>query len=338
MKQYLLILLFLIFSATNIATAKELKSITICSQNLSNFGFVETVRKRAKKTSTELSSQRKSLVNNFVKGDCDLIATQEVISKNPKEAEEVLKLLGTDLEKRLNQSFQVISGKSNDPLSKLGYIFRSDLFKLKSTKSYSDYLLKKLTKLEKNRYFSRGPLRIDLDIQGQDLGLTLFNFHFKSVASYHSFDSSNYKFEFDRIQMAAGLYEITTDFSRYQPERIIVLLGDRNSDADSASAKVLSGELSISHFQERICHLTKSLKPSCPQELKRYDYFTSIFKDLNPTLTSTKFRLIDDILVPTSFAKHFQNSLNQKFFAKQLVINKDASDHPLLITKLILNP
>ncbi len=314
-------------------------SIRICTQNLGNFGYVKTVAERTEKSEAQLDKQRLALAKRFWQAKCDLIATQEVISKNPSEAVKVLELLASSLAELTKKKYLVLSGRSNDPLSKQGYIFRADLFHLDFALSYSYYLLKPITRWEKNRYFSRGPLRIDLTEIRTGRKLTLFNFHFKSIAAFNSFDSAKFGFEYDRVQMAQGLYDIAREVENQNPTRVFILLGDRNSDNYSASSKVLAGELDLSHFQQKLCSLSKDHTASCNLKFSDQAEYISLLQqaEIGPKQLAKpfkKFKRIDDILISQQSLDQMSKSERKKISVKMLAIDKDASDHPLYYIKL----
>ena len=326
--------LFLIISNSSLAEAR------ICTQNLFNFGKFEAVQKRLKKSKSQLELQELALAKRIIDARCELVAVQEVISRTPKEAEETLQILSDRIFKLTKKRFGVISGKSNDPLAKLGYLYRKDLFKINFSKSYSYYLLPHITKHDKNRYFSRGPLRIDIDYLPSNTKLSIFTFHFKSVASYHSYDSSGYRYEYDRIQMAQGLFDIASEVSRSRPDNIIVLLGDRNSSGDSASGQVLSGEINLNYFTQKVCQLSESSMAYCPKSaIEKSTFFSLINKDpdvaLRQKMTMKKYSFIDDLLISTKDLDYArEKNKNNDYQVDFIKPDLKASDHPLFFVDL----
>ncbi len=307
--------------------------IRICTQNLGNFGDHEVVIKRTNKSKKELLKQKAALTKSFYQAKCDLIATQEVISSTPEDAIKVLESLASELSKLTHKKYLVVSGQSNDPFSKQGYILRQDLFRLEYAESYSDYLLKPLTRWEKNRYFSRGPLRIDLREIKTGQKLTLINFHFKSKAAFHSFDSTKFQFEYDRLQMAQGLHDIANNIQKELPENLMFLLGDRNSTYESASARTLAGEIDLSHFKQQICQLSKDLTADCNTKLPTKPKYISLLEQAGKTLYPNEkiiknFTRIDEILIAKKSLETLQKN-NYKISAKMLARDLIASDHSL---------
>ena len=315
----------------NDLNAQESQKLIFCTQNLFNFGLPEDVKLRdKKKTVGFLRNQEKHLIARFIEAKCDLIAIQEILSQHDRNTDYVLKKIARHIFVKTNKKFLYNTGKSND-IAKLGYLFDASIFKMNFASSYANYILPKLNDFERNRYFQRGPLRIDLEVIKTGRKFSIFNFHFKSASSF-SYDPAKYKFELDRMQMAAGLNEIIQNTKAEIPDTIILMLGDRNSKPKTASAKILYGEYLFEHFSNNYCQITKELTPYCDKNLKKSPNFISLINPDNDYLVNY-YNKIDDIIIDKR--KVFgANAPIQNFKASEIEPDKKASDHPLLWVEL----
>lgn len=318
--KYLLVLFFpFLLCAEN--------NFTVCTQNLYNYGEVKAVAKRTKKSARDLDIQKKGFVKLFVKADCDVIAVQELIGNKLKEVELVLKNLTNELNQASNKNFTYQTGNSND-IAKLGFLYSQNKFRKTFSRSYSKHLLPKINYNERNRYFSRGPLRLDLENITTSEKYSFYNIHFKSQSSFHLHDSSGYKFEFDRMQMAQALKDIASS-----SDSTTIILGDRNSKANSASANILFGKYDLNYFKENLCKLSDSREARCRDSVDNSSIFYSTFYN-DPDIKDKT--LIDDIIIDrsNSFKGKFNAVSKFDFNTGMFNSKREVSDHPLLWLKL----
>lgn len=312
-------------------------SITICTQNLNNFGLPALERLREKRSREEREVKRGELVARFIEANCDLIALQEIISRDPEEGEEALSKL---IAKSPLGSYLAYTGESQDPLSRVGFLVNPQVAKVIKTHSYADRELPKLSAYQRPRLFSRGPFEIELElVSGERKGskLRLITFHFKSKYGSAS-DPVGRGWETYRMEIAEKLREIA--LSRVEEQAIpTLLLGDRNSTPDSASAKILTGILELQDFQELSgCMVSKGGIPYCPMSrAKRTASFTSVFDVVAQRVYKGshnyrgKYHWIDDIL-------YYRGGSRASFTSTRLVsAGAKASDHALLATTIKFN-
>ena len=121
-------------------------------------------------------------------------------------------------------------------------------------------------------------------------------------------DPSNTEFEISRMEMAEALREIVKKEQQRLGEKVIfVVLGDRNSTPETASAKILSGELRLKDFLKKRCRLDKKNELECKNTPKHQRVLLPLFetrKKRNPRdykggsyRYKRKMTLIDEILI-----------------------------------------
>jgi len=204
---------------------------------------------------------------------------------------------------------------------------------------------------QKPRLFSRGPLEIQLRVKSRERSpskiVALVNFHFKSKHGA-SRDPAKLEWETYRMEMAEGLRRVV--INRHEQgfnsgETILVVLGDRNSHFDAASAKILEGILTLNHFRgEGVCRLSKRGVPLCqagralPQRL-----FSVLLTDPEAKLLSGTFSFentyswLDDILMPAESLRFtWQDYDVEGNYASEVIYEPElASDHGM--TRVSLN-
>lgn len=329
-------IIFLVFFSCNSLTA-DTYTFRACTQNLSNYGDNKIAYKRTKKTNQDLKNQKEKLTTRLLLAKCDIISVQEVLAKDLDGSMKVLETLADELYRKSKIKFEYVSGKANDPQAKLGFLYKSNLFEELLSKSYYNENLPRLSKYERNRHFSRGPLRLDLKIKKNNQNVSFFNFHFKSHSTYGGFDSSGYAFEQDRMQMAQALKDIVLETKRANPKNILILLGDRNGSANSASAKILSGELKLTFFNSNLCKLRENSQSSCPKHLNYTPSLVPLISNdpdihSNSFVRNTSYKLIDEILIDRSSEKYVLEEKNRAsdYEAGLLPPDLPVTDHPLL--------
>ena len=289
--------------------------ITICSQNLQNYGRLKDAARRVKGLDQAgLFEKRSDLVRRFHDARCDVIALQELIGANEEYAKQALKELVEMLQYRTNRWFDIYLSPSNDKALRLGYLVAKDTATLRGMTSYRAVELPKISEMQKPRLFSRGPFEIRLQVNGKDGAssrlIKLVTFHFKSRA-FNSRDGAELEWETYRMEMAEALRTIVLNRHKSSLEgdgSLVVLLGDRNSHFDTASAKILSGELNLRSFQGTApCRLSKRGVPLCKPGNVNPPLFTSVLttdpevkRTAGSYLFEKTFSWLDDILIPTA--------------------------------------
>lgn len=326
--------------------------LTICSQNLENFGTFTYVKSRAGNiTFEEYSIKQEALIKRFIAISCDVIAVQEILSENVFQAEEALKQLSEMLKLRSNRIFDYRTAESNDRRRRLGFLVAKDRANIINKVSYARVELPKIAYKQRQRYFSRGPLEIQLTAFGRGKSsnrqITIINFHFKSKSTKGGMDPTGLDFESYRVEMAEALrmiYEQRHMESVLEGKQVLVLLGDRNSHYDVASAKVLDGTIKLTDFQGSApCRMSNRGAPLCEVKTASPPKLFSVLTNDPETklLEGTHkykniYSWIDDILMPAkslpfAWAEPFkEGNYDSGVFYK---FGK-ASDHALVYTKL----
>ena len=324
--------------------------VIICSQNLHNYGQIESVKKREPRVTKEsLAEQESALIKRFVDASCDLIAVQEVLGKSESDANAALERLAVLLRGKTGRIFRPIVGTSGDPLSRVGFLVAMDRGELVNSLSYSRVELPKFADKDRPRFFGRGPLEIQVVVKGRGESapktVTLVNMHFKSKGGKDR-DPAELDWETYRIQMAEALRRIleqrhSNAFA--QRDNILVVLGDRNSHWDAASAKVLEGTLTLDMFRDTTCRLSKRGVALCKDSESRPQRLFSVLTSDPQTKVrqgsyhyKSEFSWLDDILLPAESLSYGWDTFDSEGdYASGVIYEpKAASDHALVYLKL----
>lgn len=323
----------------------------VCSQNLHNYGSLNDVRVRIPDINSEQLEQKElALVSRFNEVGCDLIAVQEVLGGSIDEAEAALVRLAQLLRRRTNRIFRVYVGESNDRFSRLGFLVAADRADVLGTLSYSRVELPKLIEGERPRMFSRGPFELQLRVKALAGSyvklLTAVTFHFKSQRGAAT-DPAALDWESYRMQMAEAVRRIVEERHRQALESgevLLVLTGDRNSNFDTASARILEGTLQLDSFRgDGDCRLSKRGVPLCRPDISKPQRYFSVLTtdpDVRSTLGTYLYKRVyswlDDILVPAPTLVAARRDYDGVGSYASGVIHKypDASDHGLVYVKL----
>jgi hypothetical protein len=275
---------------------------------------------------------------------------QEVIGRSDEAAKAALEVLSHRLKRVTNRIFDVAAATPGEGGMTVGFLVARDRAEIANTVSYAKVELPKIVAKQKPRLFPRTPLELQLLVRSRDTEVpktvTLVNFHFKSKRGGQG-DPTGLEWETYRMEMAEALRRIVERrhaASFASGESLLILLGDRNSNFDVASARILEGTLALASFQnEAPCRLSKRGLPLCkagqsyPQRL--FSVLTA-----NPTTRSLpgtfsykgEYSWLDEILMPGEglpFA--WESAVSEGRYASGVVYTpKDASDHALVWVKL----
>ncbi len=325
--------------------------LTVCSQNLNNYGSLGKMKARLPGMTAEGAQEKESaLIARFLTAGCDVIALQELIAENEEAGEIVLKKFADQLRFKSGRFFQPVVGPSNDRLLRNAFLFAQDRAELLHSTSYYRVELPRISPAQKPRYFSRGPLEIQLNVKGKDDApakvVSLVDFHFKSKAGSKT-DATGLEWETYRMEMSEALRRVVEN--RYarafaSGETILLLLGDRNSNFDSASAKILDGSLPLKLFQDEApCRLSKRGVPLCQAETmlpqRLFSVLTGDSKTrLQPGTLQYKnvYSWIDDILMPAESLPFAWREANSEGHYQSGIVYRPtaASDHALVYVTL----
>jgi endonuclease/exonuclease/phosphatase family metal-dependent hydrolase len=326
--------------------------LTICSQNLQNYGLLQDMRSKSSAIDAQaLKEKEASLIRRFLRARCDVIAVQELLGKNEEVATQALQQLADAIKQRTNRIFNVKTGASNDRLLRNGYLVARDRASILNTLSLAKVELPRISDRQKPRFFPRGPLEIQLSVKPTGSStlrktVSIINFHFKSKATSAD-DPTGLEWETWRMEMAEALRRLYTQRHRRAfetGETLLVLLGDRNSHFDSASARILDGGLRLKDFQvEGQCRLSKRGVPLCkPGARKTPKLFSVLTLDPEVRNQPGTFRVgrtyywLDDILLAEpslSFARAGEGA-EADYDSGVVYAPEDASDHALVYVRL----
>ena len=330
---------------------RGLPELVLCSQNLENYGLFEAVKARVSgRDADDFQEKQKDLVTRFVRTGCDVIAVQELLGSKEEAARQGLQQIADALRVRTNRIFEVEVDVSNEGGSRVGYLVAKDRAEVLHTVSYARVELPKLTEKQRPRLFSRGPLELQLSVKPRGEGkakiVNLINFHFKSRAGAQD-DPAQLEWEGYRMEMAEALRRIVENRhaqSFADGETLLVLMGDRNSNFDLASAQILYGVLSLKHFQENgPCRLSKRGVPLCQGDTALSQRLFSVLlgdpevRTRPGTFTfKNVYSWIDDIMMPAeSLPFAWKDAVTEGRYESGVVYEpKDASDHALVYVKL----
>ena len=325
--------------------------LVVCSQNLANYGSINDVRTRDPgMTPEDLRLKEQNLAKRFVRRGCDAIAVQEILGKTVEAGTKALQSLALALRRRTGRIWAVKTGESSDPFARVGFLVATDRAEIMTAASYSNVELPKTVPNQRPRLFARGPIEVQLRVKGRDgtfpKVVTLVNFHFKSKRGAKD-DPTGLQWETFRMEMAEALRRLV--IKRHEKafrtgESIIVLLGDRNSNFDAASANILEGALTLKHFQEGgPCRLSKRGVALCQPNSVRPRYFSSVLQT-DPQVKllpgtffyGNEFSWLDDILLPTEALRFaWQDAASEGDYSSSVTYSeKSASDHAMVSVAL----
>lgn len=324
--------------------------VTICSQNLENFGSYEDSKVRNPGLSSDDFQQKElALARRIASKGCDIVAVQEVLGKDDDKALAALKELTSTLKRITNRVYEARVGPTLDKFSHVGFLTAVDRVEVMNHLSYAKVELPKLLANEKPRLFIRAPFEIQVSVRapgGPAKSISLINFHFKSRRG-SSGDPAELEWETYRMAMAEAIRRIAElrharAFS--SGESMLVLLGDRNSHFDCASARILEGSLVLKQFQEGgVCRLSKRGVPLCQAgsnlPAKLFSVLTSDPQTkLLPGTEQFKeeYSWLDDILMPSESLRYAWERFDTggDYNSGVVYTDRHASDHAMVWVKL----
>jgi len=326
-----------------IFSARAPERLTICSQNLANYGLPDEVAYRVNsKKELPLEEREKLLVKRFREAECHIIAVQEVVGRTAESARAGLSRLAEILSSMSGKRFIPIVGEANRGDVRVGFLVATENITVERVVSYAGALLPPLEKGEKFQRLSRGPLV--LQVRWGNQRLTLVAIHLKSKYGGGR-DPYRLQFELLRMQMAEHLrILVETHFSEnlLRNDEWVIIMGDRNSRQESASNRILRGEQSLVDFRSNgSCIVSRAGESVCVGGVAarepRFDSLLSKrFLQGKPSGTyqfGAHFEWIDDILVNRwSLIQALMRGETPR--SRVLVEPKGASDHALVATTL----
>ncbi len=325
--------------------------LIVCSQNLKLFGSFGALNlSKVSYSRSQHDAKLRDLAVRFASVNCDVIAVQEVMAKSATDGELALGELAGELRKRTNRFFKAVVAPPKEGQMTNGFLIASDRAAVLQSVPYARVELPRISKKQRPRLFSRPPFEIQLSVRARESDsvkiVSLVNFHFKSKRGAKD-DPSGMEWETYRMEMSEALRQIVE--SRHKDafasgESILLLLGDRNSNFDVASARILEGSLSLSSFAEKgPCRMSKRGLPLCRAET---DFTRKLFSVIssNKMLQSYpgtfvykgEYSWLDDILMPAESLRYaWRTAYSEGDFSSGIVnAPKDASDHSMVYVKL----
>jgi predicted extracellular nuclease len=325
--------------------------LVVCSQNLKLFGTYAVMKARSpgyKLSQYELKVEE--LVTRFRREQCDVIAVQEVMGKSEAEGKAALAELIRVLRRDTGRIYESRIAPPADGAMTTGFLVARDRAEILQAFSYARVELPRISKKQKPRIFSRMPLEIQLAVTSREGELrktvSVVNFHFKSKRGGEG-DPTGLEWETYRMEMSEALRRILEarhEGSFASGESVLLVLGDRNSNFDVASARILEGSLTLGSFMSGgPCRLSKRGVPLCKvdSELPRklFSVITSN-KDAMPQSGTFSYKgeysWLDDILMPAESLRYAWTTAYSEgsYNAGALYTPKDASDHAMVYVKL----
>lgn len=319
------------------------EQLTICSQNLANYGLPEEVARRVtSKKGVSLELREKLLVERFRRAGCQIIAVQEVVGQTAKAARAGLERLATQLSLATTRRFVPFLGEANSGDVRVGFLVSTEQLIVERAVSYAGALLPQLERGERFQRLSRGPLVVQ--VRWGKRRITLVAIHLKSKYGGGR-DPSRLQFELLRMQMAEHIRLLAE--AHFASELIgdhewFIVLGDRNSRPESASNRILRGDASLSDFRSTGgCIVSKGGESICAGEPHpREPRFDSVLvrRFIEGEAKGTyqfreRFEWIDDILI-NRWA--LRPAIQQGETPRTQVVwePKGASDHALVAVTL----
>jgi len=325
--------------------------LVVCSQNLKLFGSFGALQLSKNSYSKEQYDEKvRDLGARFASVGCDVIAVQEVMAKTEADGEIAMAALVAELRRRTNRFFKVVVAAPKEGQMTNAFLVASDRASILQSVPYGRVELPRTSKKQRPRLFSRPPLEIQLSVRARESEIvkivSLVNFHFKSKRGAKD-DPSGMEWETYRMEMSEALRQIVE--SRHQDafasgESILLLLGDRNSNFDVASARILEGSLSLSSFAEKgPCRMSKRGLPLCRADT---DFPRKLFSVIssNRALQSYpgtfeykgEYSWLDDILMTAEGLRYaWRTAYSEGDFNSGIVSTpKEASDHSMVYVQL----
>jgi len=324
--------------------------LVVCSQNLAEYGIYRPGGEDDEEAQAAYQRKEEALTRRFTGQGCDVIALQEILAKDQEAGTNVLEHLAAVLRRASNRFYDVKSGLSNDSRHRNGFLVARDRAEILDSLSYARVELPKLAKEQKPREFARGPLELQIRVKpfgdSPSKTVTLVTFHFKSKRGSGG-DPAEQEWETWRMEMAEALRRVVE--SRHAQsfasgETLLILIGDRNSNFDTASARILEGVLTLGNFQgEAPCRLSKRGVPLCQAGTSRpQKLFSVLTGDPETHLAPGTFKYkkiyswLDDILMPAESLRFAWKNFDSSGDYDSGVISDPpaASDHAMVYVKL----
>ncbi len=323
------------------------EDLVICSQNLQMFGTLKSVKREMKgMTQARYDKKVNGLIERFTSEECDIIGVQELLGKPGKGLEDGIDVLIERLAKE-GRSYGYIYGEGEDRFIRVGYLYAKDKVTPVRINSYRRVELPRLLANNRPQFYLRAPLEVEFAVRGEKpKKIVVVNIHFKSQAGGKG-DPAQLDWEAVRMEMAEGLRRVLAQ--RYKDDimtgkRPVIIIGDRNSHLDSASAMILEGRLRLSDFSENgSCRISSKGIALCRGGTGRGQVFSSVLTTDPQTgkLEGSHFykgqgSWLDDILLTTTSLRYARKSITREGDYDSGLISepKDASDHAMAYVKL----
>lgn len=337
------------------SAADGVPEVRICTQNLRRFGEPERSGVRRSNPARGRTRQLDALVDRFLAGRCDVVAVQEVYGRSEKEARQNLNRLAASLSERAGRRFRAEVGDARDPVIRNGLLFAEDIDPGARVRSHDGEQVPSLSRHRPSGYFIRAPLSIAFNVRkagsgDREGGVRFFvlNVHAKSRRGGEK-DPTGTQFEAVRLESAEAIRMIVERELAEHPSTVALIVGDRNSDELSASARVMLGERRLADFRTPdgdhgavpVCRISKRLEPEC-QSPPRDPELVGLF-ELRRRISPKEHRggsfryrgaesLIDEIIVERSDLPLFRKASGSLAISFAGTLG-EGSDHRLLVAE-----
>ncbi len=331
-----LVRFYLIFSFLSLSLSLNAQKLTICSQNLHNFGAERGPAIREVRAT--LLSER------IAKAKCDIVAVQELTAKRMDHAKSVCNKLIEKLANQTNSKWECVIGDLGEGQHRLAFLFKTKNLSVTEAISHINAPIPKLSKIDKPSTFQRPPLEAVFQFKSQKISrrLAIFNIHLKSKSGGEK-DPTSLKWEIQRMEQAEAIRSLALNRS-VKSQIPVLIAGDRNSNFNSPTAKILTGELTLKDFSELApCRVTSKLIPVCKRDVIKPPFFVSpiILDKSNLSIGGTfsykkKLEFLDDILIDVkSLGLVQKHHFSLKEFNSGILFEpSEASDHALVWVRL----
>jgi hypothetical protein len=316
----------LIYNKEFIQKAREWDSrgeseVRVCSVNLNNYGIASQVQLIVQREAVNtLPEKEKSIIEGIVSSNCDIVAVQGIIGRDYDRAIEGVQRLVRLLSRITQDNWQGLLGETNHKNAYNGFLLKSDIANVLSTKAYVDLLLPRFGKFQQDK-FLRTPFELSVRVSGKGESgprqLVLISMDLKDSVKERAKEP-----EALRMQMAEGLRQLVKHNKENldsKDETIFILLVDRISGEYSPTSFILSGRMRLTDFGiDGNCILNEDDEVECGEKVNHPNILYGIIAN---NLHNPKVRAmlsLEERSIPKSLATNrasiYVSSKNLSYF------------------------
>ena len=241
--------------------------IRICSLSVNHYGSVEDYKKTFGKAKlTERRRIEQSILRQITASKCNLVGLQGFLAPDTVLGTEALNRLAKKLTKMAGGEWQGILGGTVKDSPRNAFLVETEAVRVEQSESVKDFRFVRFGPFELEK-MSRLPIKLRVTVKGRDGAsdreLLVVNAQMREMFSAKDADSVS-----AQMQMADGIRQVLRSTKRaledLEEPPTIVLLVDRQEDANSPSTKILDGRLRLVDFtQSGGCSLEEGKKVVC---------------------------------------------------------------------------